>query len=240
MFRFKQCGMASCCTEKTMAVFNNFVRGEKLHKVLDVIEITPQLFVIRFMRDGLDFIPGQHISVSIPGTGIQREYSIYSSVNDDYLEILFRVVPSGVLTPRLSDLRKGESIIVDGPHGYFKLPEEPLKHKYLFIATGSGIAPFHSFIKSYPDLDYKLLHGIRFPFEKCNPEDYNQDRLVYCFSRGIDDNYSGRVTDYLSENEVDPDTLVYFCGSSQMIMDAWQILIAKGIKPEQMKQEIYF
>jgi ferredoxin-NADP reductase len=223
-----------------MAIFDRFVRGEKLHKVIEVIKITPQLFIIRFMRDDLDFISGQHLSVSIPGTGIQREYSIYSSVNDDYLEILFRVVPSGVLTPRLSDLRKGESIIVDGPHGYFKLPDEPLKHKYLFVATGSGIAPFHSFVKSYPDIDYKLLHGIRFPFEKCSPEDYSSDRLIYCFSRGVDNSYSGRVTDYLTDLVIEQDTLVYFCGSSQMILDAWQILISKGIKPEQMKQEIYF
>lgn len=49
----------------------------------------------------------------------------------------------GTCSNYLCDLRPGDEVMVTGPSGKrFLLPEDPSKHDYLFLATGTGIAPF--------------------------------------------------------------------------------------------------
>lgn len=50
---------------------------------------------------------------------------------------------TGVCSNYLCDLRVGDEVQVSGPNGRrFLLPTDPSRHDYLFIATGTGIAPF--------------------------------------------------------------------------------------------------
>ena len=54
----------------------------------------------------------------------------------------------GVCSNYLCDLRPGEPIQLSGPAGKrFLLPTDVEQHDYLFLATGTGIAPFRGFIK---------------------------------------------------------------------------------------------
>jgi len=49
----------------------------------------------------------------------------------------------GVASNYLCDLQPGDSVAVTGPNGKrFLLPSNPEEHDYLFVATGTGIAPF--------------------------------------------------------------------------------------------------
>lgn len=53
----------------------------------------------------------------------------------------------GVASNYLCDLKPGDEVTMTGPAGKrFLLPAEPSKHNYLFIATGTGIAPFRGMI----------------------------------------------------------------------------------------------
>ena len=52
--------------------------------------------------------------------------------------------------------------------------------------------------------------------------------------------YIGRLTDYLLETELDPDSQVFLCGNSNMIFDAMDILRARGIPQKQISTEVYF
>jgi len=54
---------------------------------------------------------------------------------------------TGVCSNHVCDLREGDPIAVAGPNGKrFLLPADRNAHDYLFLATGTGIAPFRGFI----------------------------------------------------------------------------------------------
>jgi ferredoxin--NADP+ reductase len=53
----------------------------------------------------------------------------------------------GVCSNYLCDLQVGDKVTVTGPNGKrFLLPADPGLHDYLFVATGTGIAPFRGMI----------------------------------------------------------------------------------------------
>ncbi|MBX3410862.1 MAG: hypothetical protein KF859_13385 [Phycisphaeraceae bacterium] len=53
----------------------------------------------------------------------------------------------GVASNYLCNLREGDSVTLTGPSGKrFVLPADPTLHDYIFIATGTGIAPFRGMI----------------------------------------------------------------------------------------------
>lgn len=53
----------------------------------------------------------------------------------------------GVCSNYLCDLAVGDKVNVTGPNGKrFVLPDAPEKHDYVFIATGTGIAPFRGMV----------------------------------------------------------------------------------------------
>ncbi len=54
---------------------------------------------------------------------------------------------TGVASNYLSDLAEGDEVHVSGPNGKrFLLPARPEEHDYVFIATGTGIAPFRGMV----------------------------------------------------------------------------------------------
>lgn len=198
--------------------------------------------MLRFDRNQMIFDAGQHITLGFPGDNQIREYSIYSYTSQSFLEVLVREVENGLVSRKLHQIKIGDTLQVEGPFGFFKLDENQLeKKKYLFIATGTGIAPFHSFVGSYPGLNYKILHGVRYANEAYERSFYPPERYLLCTSRDQQGDFFGRVTDYLSlHNEVDSDTLVYLCGNYEMIYQVFNILTTKGINPDQIKTEVYF
>jgi len=54
----------------------------------------------------------------------------------------------GVCSNYICNLKVGDEVQVTGPSGKrFLIPKEPDKHDYIFMATGTGIAPFRSMCK---------------------------------------------------------------------------------------------
>lgn len=211
------------------------------HQVLEVRDLGEGAFVVRLERRGLEFDSGQYIHVGpLPGFD-RREYSVYSSPEDDFLEILVKEVDEGEVSPRLRQLQKGEQVDVEGPFGFFRIEEGDRSRPFLFIATGTGISPFHSFSRTWPDLDYRLVHGIRNDRELYEHGDYPGDRLVRCISRqsGSGD-FDGRVTDWLKSNPPPEPSMVYLCGNCDMIYEVYDILGEQGIPADRIHAEVYF
>ena len=205
-------------------------------KVQEVRELTPTTYVLRFERKGIPFRTGQHILLGLKGDLQAREYSIYSGEGDDFFEVLIKEVREGIVSRQLKRLKEGDQVNFENPVGYFTLGEERAKSaRYLFIASGTGIAPFHSFVKTYPELDYTLLHGVRFAFEAYERDQYDVNRHILCTTRDLKGDFQGRVTDYLLKHPVkDRDIQCYLCGNCEMIHEAYDILLKQGIPSENL------
>ena len=216
-------------------------RSFKLHEIIEKREITDSTFILRMEKNDLDFVAGQHIQVG-PSNGIHtREYSIYSCPKDDYIEILVRETEGGLVTPALKKLKVDDAVVINDAVGFFTIEKEVARDvPFLFIATGTGISPFHSFVKQYAGINYKLIHGIRLAEESYEREDYENGRYISCTSQDGKGDFQGYVTDYLKANPVNLDTLCYLCGNCDMIYDAFDILEKQGVKSENIFTEVYF
>jgi ferredoxin--NADP+ reductase/benzoate/toluate 1,2-dioxygenase reductase subunit len=214
-------------------------KKRKICKVLEVRRLTESTAVVRFEREGLEFEPGQYIRIGMEGDAEIRDYSVYSGSNKDYIEVLVRRVEEGLVSKQLCDLKPGEEVSVGGPYGHFKLIEELRGKPLLFIATGTGISPYHSFVQSYPELQYRLIHGTAKVDEAYDSEAYGKN-YFHCVSREDGGDFKGRATEYLQTQEISPDTNAFLCGNCDMIYEAFDLLQDKGLLTAQIHTEVYF
>ncbi len=153
------------------------------------VEMAPGLLVLRVAPVGWElpaFRPGQFAVLGLPaevprhaiadpdddpppkpGSLIRRSYSIASSSAErEYLEFYLTLVRSGSLTPRLFALNVGDRLWL-GPKltGVFTFDQAPADANLVMVATGTGLAPFMSQLRS--DLTggrprrIAVLHGAR-------------------------------------------------------------------------------
>jgi ferredoxin-NADP reductase len=154
-------------------------------------------------------------------------------------------VEGGQLTPRLARVEPGDRVGVEALKGRFTLAKAHPFERLLFVATGTGVAPFRSFVRSSPEQDYFLVHGVRtveedFAAEFCRPE-----RRVVCISApppwtAGGPLRSGRVTAWLESMEPGTFDRAYLCGNARMIAQALPILVDKGIAEARIHTETYF
>ena len=86
-----------------------------------------------------------------PDKLLQRPYSIASATEQTkQFEFYISQVKSGQLTPRLFNLNPGDRLFVSKRIvGVFKLADTPENQDIVMIATGTGLAPYLSFLRSY-------------------------------------------------------------------------------------------
>lgn len=214
---------------------------EAIFVIERVRHLTESTYILRFSRNGMKFTPGQHLVLGLTGSTELREYSIYSGIHDDFLEVLIKEVDDGLVSRELKTIQPGDPLEVRGPYGFFLTrASNPDPGGVLFISSGTGIAPFHSFVRSFPETDYQLIHGVREIDEAYDSGDYRNGRFQVCTSRDDRGNYAGRLTDFLLEAELETQRQVYLCGNSNMIFDAMDILRARGIPQTRIFTEVYF
>jgi ferredoxin--NADP+ reductase len=209
-------------------------------KVIENRSLTSDTFVLRTERPPQVIKAGQCFSVGTSSLGINREYSMYSGSDDHYLDFLIRKVADGRVSSKLHSLSPGELVEIGGPYGEFCLTETHIENKYLFIASGTGIAPFHSFVKTFPELKYEILHGVRHENEKYDFEAYQNGSYFPAISRPTKGGNGQRVTDLLLARDFDPKEKVYLCGNRSMIIDCVEILRNRGISGDSIFMETFF
>jgi NAD(P)H-flavin reductase len=218
------------------------------YKVLQLSFFSPNAFRLRTERRNLEFVPGQCVNIGLPKSGVNREYSTYSSVREqEWMEFLIRRVDGGSVSDKLSKLVVGDNVEIHGAYGSFVLPspEEAKKNEYVFIATGTGIAPFHSFAFSYPEIRYTILHGVRELKEQYDKEFYPEGRYLSCVSQekintSDKNTFQGRVTDYLKQKSFSKEAVYYLCGNRAMINEVYDLLRDQGVSGDKLITEVFF
>lgn len=218
----------------------NNLKEEKLVVVLEVRYLTESVFVIRFERNEINFKAGQYVKLGTQDHDERREYSIYSSVTAAYLEVLVQLVDEASFSFRLSKLGPGDKLFVRGAFGAFNLEDTYSEDKNIFIASGTGISPFHSMALSYPELNYTILHGVRDLNEGYDRSVYHEARYIQCCSGEPGSEFHGRVTDYLRKFKPDSKAHYYLCGNSAMIDEVWNLLKLVDVPITNIHAEIYF
>lgn len=209
-------------------------------KVSFIRFLTKSTYVLRTVRNTYQFIPGQCVNIGLVGGGINREYSTYSGVNDRYLEFLIKKVDKGMVSVGLSTVKPGDEVTIDGAYGKFVIDRPSRTRKYIFIGSGTGIAPFHSFVSSYPGIDYRVIHGIRYASDQYDRQQYGKDRYVACVSREKGGDFFGRVTEYLKTLPLPRGAHYYLCGNRGMINDVYDILRESQINGSNIFTEVFF
>ncbi len=225
-----------------MYLMNHDIKiDESFYKIEEIRHLTGETFSLKLPKARFEFKAGQHLSLGIHGDYQSREYSIYSGENDENLEVLVKEVDHGYFTPKLRKLKSGDLVEIHGPFGKFGMePKAAETGKFVFIASGTGIAPFRSMVRTYPEMDYTLIHGVKHANEAYDPNEYASDRYILCTSRDPKGTYHGRLTGYLKNCTFAPETDFYLCGNSDMIFDALEILKEKGFERDQIHCEVYF
>ena len=193
------------------------------------------------VEKSFDFKAGQVVAIAMKPDDEPRLYSIASGTNKQCISILFDVKPDGELTPPLSSVKTGDTIYMSEPFGKFLCLDSPAT----WIATGTGIAPFISIVESGQANNIQLLHGARtldkFFFQHYLEEQLGSKYLRFCTTEASSKTIEGRLTSYLQDAENLPtDNKYYLCGSSQMVIDVREILIARGVAFDNIIAEIYF
>lgn len=203
-------------------------------------QIAEGSYILSFTRD-FEFLPGQVIEINSGNEQPPRLYSIASGNKDKEVKILFSVKEGGYLTPKLSNCKAGDIIMVSPPFGNFICREQDA----FWIASGTGIAPFASMIFSGMWKGKTLIHGSRylsqFYFQKEISSLMGPAYVRCCSTENAEGVFPGRLTNYLNSLEsISPERKYYLCGSAEMVVDTRDILISKGIPYENIIAEIYF
>lgn len=209
--------------------------------VISISDLNDFTFILRTERKNLGFTSGQFVNLGLPGGNTTREYSIYSGVDDPWLDFLIKEIPDGALSPKLRRLKAGEIVSIDGPYDeHFTIKPKRKNKPHFLIATGTGISPFHSFVKSFPDLNYTVLHGIKWSNDQYDRALYEPSRYISCVSQDDKGDFKGRVTDYLQANLPASESYIYLCGNSAMIYQVTDLLKKNRFKEDQIFSETFF
>lgn len=153
--------------------------------VVGKIMMTPDLMILRVRTDEPrnEFNAGQYTTIGAlaseprsansamiiediePNELIKRPYSIASAKHETRdFEFYISQVKSGRLTPRLFNLAQGDRMWVDDKIlGIFKLADTPTDCNIVMIATGTGLAPYISYLRSHvnehKNSQLAVIHG---------------------------------------------------------------------------------
>lgn len=205
-----------------------------------------------------DFAPGQFISVREPrqdGKPITRAYSLASPPrNANTFDLCLNRVSEGFMSNYLCDLELGHEVHFHGPHGHFVL--RPERKDTIFIATGTGIAPFRGMIhwlladeSRHQGHQLWLVYGTRFDKDIYYREEFEQlarehpnFHYVITLSRPPEgwQGSAGYVQDHVKEIVDDrKDMEAYICGLNNMVSANRQLLKDLGWDRHQIIYERY-
>jgi ferredoxin-NADP reductase len=230
----------------------------------DLLSPTVARLVVRPDDGVAPFVAGQYLAlgVRVDDRIVQRPYSTASDpAHADAHEFLVRHVPDGALTPRLWALPVGSRVRLGPPKGAFTLATGD-QRAHLFVATGTGIAPFLAMLRTLARRPHPprtiLVHGAARTEDLVCGDDIAAlaagglpMTYVPTVSRPDDPanrGWQGRtgraeaiLASVLESAELVPGAMsAYLCGNPGMVAAAEIALLAHGLAPADIHAEKYW
>ncbi len=190
--------------------------------------LSEKAFEIELSRPApFEFSAGQ--TIRFIHDGFERYYSLISGPDDPTLSLCVRFVEKGTFSVVLATAEPGTQFQFTGPHGYFTF--KPSRRQAIFVATGTGIAPFVSIAGSGVG-GFMLLHGVSYMEDLYYQDQFRSifDKYVPCISNTPAKDlqphgfFHGRVTDYIARNLSAAQYDFYLCGRQEMIRDVMHLV----------------
>ncbi|NOZ19806.1 MAG: 2Fe-2S iron-sulfur cluster binding domain-containing protein [Planctomycetes bacterium] len=224
-------------------------------EVLSTRDVTPDIKELRFgliEPKEIEFRPGQYIQIKAPdpdGGFVFRAYSIASATYDkNIVELNVRIVPGGIGSTYLHNLKVGDKVTFTGPFGEFELNEDE-NCEIICVGGGCGMAPMRAIIRSIyeknPNRKCWLFFGCRGSDDIFYLDDYQEMEKKYPGFHvvyGLSDMKEGDVWDgekgfihlsvdkYLDDEE--KPRQAFLCGPPPMIAAVMDVLEDKGLDEE--------
>ena len=214
---------------------------------------TENLFSLRIERAPLAFKAGQFVRIALDtvegaaGQRVARAFSFVNPPQDPVLEFYGVIVPQGPLSPRLAKLDAGDTLYVAAnPAGFLTLAEVPDAETLWLIATGTGLAPFLSILRTdEPWRRFRnvvLVHAVRYASELTYQDLIRQTRaryVTFVSREAAPGSLAGRIPAAIADGRLEqaaglklaPESShVMLCGNPQMLKDATTALVARGMR----------
>ena len=214
-----------------------------------------RLFSLRIDAPLDTFIPGQFIRVAldIDGEEVARPYSLVNTTGEAELEIFFNIVAEGPLTPRLARMQPGDAIkVAPRSFGFLTIDQVPECRHLWMLATGTGVGPFLSIIKSEQVWQRFEKIVLGYSVRTADELSYldlikqlqadNQSRLAFVpfvTREQIPGSINSRITEAIRDDSFEKlagislnsdDSHVMMCGNSAMITEVSGLLEARGMR----------
>ena len=227
----------------------------KIQKIVDLTS-TVRHFVLEYDQTAdTTFKAGQFLQVHLEKDGKphKKPYSIASSpVLDHQIELCIKKVEGGYVSNAFHALNVGDHLPMDGPYGKF-LIQEPYQD-LIFVATGTGIAPFRSQIRTLFERSAKgqiwVFFGVRYEDQilyerewRDMEAEHKNFHFIPTISRPRPGKWSGE-TGYVQNaiKKYIPDAQgkdVYICGIVPMVEDVKKVTQEMGFLESHVHFEKY-
>lgn len=231
-------------------------------KLIKKQQLNHNIYLLEFEiqeRKTLNFQAGQYMILKIQqkdGEVLRRMYSIASTskTNTKQFSLIIKILPEGIAGKYFTYLQIGDISDFQGPAGIFKL--ENRQKPIIFLATGTGIAPFISMINTHQanilkNKQFKLIWGLKNYNEICLLPYFDEIKNInskfeykICLSRETEKIFDyislGRINNYLDSIK---DQLTaydyYICGNGSVVETLKSHLYNNQIPKEQVFFERY-
>jgi ferredoxin--NADP+ reductase len=229
--------------------------------VVDQKRWTQTLFTLKVEADLAAFEAGQFgkLALAVEGEMVARPYSFVNAPKERPHEFYYVALPDGPLTQRLCKLEAGDTVyLAPRPAGFLVLSEVPGGENLWLIATGTGIGPFLSILKTEtPWQRFRhvvLVHAVRHAeeltyresIERLAREHAEQMRTVSFVSRESKAGaLPGRIPAAIEEGRLEAaagvvlsakTSQVMICGNPEMVTDTSAMLARRGMKKHRRRE----
>ena len=234
-----------------------FVRGT----IIENKHWTTRLYSVKVDADIQSFTPGQfgRLGLEIDGEEVARPYSFVNAPSEPYLEFYSIIVPDGLLSSQLYQLKAGAQVwVASSPAGFFTLDEVPEGRELWMLSTGTALGPFLSILKT--DIPWQrfekivLVHAVRTAeeltyqntietFKQRAPKQFtmipfvSREQTQYALPGRIPSAIeNGSLEESADTALITESSQVMICGNPSMVQDTTETLKTKGFTKNRRRQ----